>query len=634
MDSSTKKRIINSSKDEFMHFLDQDNTKQILELLDKEGIAYLKKSDNPEGYFGPKERMYYIFGRSKYVNELFLNQDFLDLFLNMYLDYFKCSLGYLNKNTYDLILKRCVELKKDLSFTSKLIDQFGKSYQVELIKNWKYPGELLYEVFKNCENLAPEILKKFDIDLLSHDIDINRVISNGKRLYDWNLHAKSRNQEPIETMYLSSKMLNKKVAEKLWEENTLYAYRKIINEATYSGNPEILNEYAKEKEEEIIAGNVVPKPYDTLKQFIDAFKTSDSYEDVFFDFVEKMYHEWSKLIDEKDAENIIGLIKEHNLKEAESLIDQKIEEVKSDCIIDYHFEEISFNILTDLNELLEFYYAGNIQIPDDRLDLYQKILHIDELSDEDKIELHSTLKNHNMIEDFYDDMAFARKIVRDAIKDYALTKDELADFRDDKLSEEYGVDVYNIEDNPFFAIVKSGRHPDEYMPSGHSYSLIGNGCIATFVAPEENTTFVYDAEDLDSDQIMHVFPDDSFTSPRSFGSAEISTRRVEQLMMPDELTYETPHYNELLILEQGKTPTDLDKKIPKLKRMALYCRDQITEDAVKTAQINGVGIVLINTKNYNKGIEMPASVYRHLGKNTYFDYNYDGSSRDVRERRR
>ena len=68
--------------------------------------------------------------------------------------------------------------------------------------------------------------------------------------------------------------------------------------------------------------------------------------------------------------------------------------------------------------------------------------------------------------------------------------------------------------------------------------------------------------------------------------------------------------------------------------MALYCRDQITEDAVKTAQINGVGIVLINTKNYNKGIEMPASVYRHLGKNTYFDYNYDGSSRDVRERRR
>ena len=108
MDSNTKKRIINSSKDEFMKFLDQDNTKQILELLDEEGVAYLKESDNPEGYFGPKERMYYIFCHSKYVNELLLSQDFLDLFLNMNLDYFKCSLGHLNKTTYDLILKRCV----------------------------------------------------------------------------------------------------------------------------------------------------------------------------------------------------------------------------------------------------------------------------------------------------------------------------------------------------------------------------------------------------------------------------------------------------------------------------------------------------------------------------------------------
>ena len=36
--------------------------------------------------------------------------------------------------------------------------------------------------------------------------------------------------------------------------------------------------------------------------------------------------------------------------------------------------------------------------------------------------------------------------------------------------------------------------------------------------------------------------------------------------MPDELLYNKRTYNEILILEHGRTQTDIDSRIPKLKK--------------------------------------------------------------------
>ena len=43
MDSVTKIKIINSSKSEFLDFLDNDYNGEILNLLDDEGVELLKK---------------------------------------------------------------------------------------------------------------------------------------------------------------------------------------------------------------------------------------------------------------------------------------------------------------------------------------------------------------------------------------------------------------------------------------------------------------------------------------------------------------------------------------------------------------------------------------------------------------
>ena len=91
--------------------------------------------------------------------------------------------------------------------------------------------------------------------------------------------------------------------------------------------------------------------------------------------------------------------------------------------------------------------------------------------------------------------------------------------------------------------------------------------------------------------------------------------------MPEQLlslskTYNS--YNEILLLEKGKTPTDIDKSIDKLKRVALYCVDEIRKQDIESAKRNGTGIVLVKSSDY---------IYDNLvGDNNYLsndlDYNY------------
>ena len=83
-------------------------------------------------------------------------------------------------------------------------------------------------------------------------------------------------------------------------------------------------------------------------------------------------------------------------------------------------------------------------------------------------------------------------------------------------------------------------------------------------------------------------------------------------MTPDELMYQTgSHYNEILLLERGRESTDMDVSIPQLEKIALYCVDEIRRQDIEVAKQNGVGIFLVDSSKYNKGIDMPKGIYRH-----------------------
>ena len=630
MDSDKKRKIINSSKGEFINFLNNDYNGEIINLLDDEGVDYLKEYIDIEG------RITYILSWSKYANSLFNNQRFLDLFLSTDISNYYATLSMLDERTCNLIVNRCIELNKDMKFISELIGYFNKDYQLKFIDKYDYPNDLIYEMLKRRPNIVgKKILEKYNIDLLSHNISIKNLVDAGKSLaFD---EMAKRNGDSyvssgVEIFFLSSDLLNMDVAQKLWNELNVYEYRFLINDANYCGDPTNLNNYAKTKEEEFILNKEYPESYKNIFNMINKLSNLDSssneYHDIFRNLIRQIQ------IFPNEYTNLRELIFNGEFDEVINLITKSLEEKKSDYIIDYHFEENYYNVMYDLRELLEFYYAGNIDIPKDRLYLYQQILNIDMLSSEEKIELHNKLKQYNMIEIFYDDMSFARRKVRESLKDYAMVKDELIKYKDEELSNEYGVDVYNINDNPFFAIVKSGIRADDSLPVGHSYSLVGNGCISVFGDLNSSNTYVYDATNLNPEQIVHIFPRDSFTMYKPFSFTSNATNRVEQLMMPDELLYNKRTYNEVLILEQGKKQTDIDSRIPKLKRIALYCVDKITAKDVEMAKINDMGIMLINSKNYNKGIELPASVYRHLGNDDFNEYMQNGASYEIEKHKK
>lgn len=630
MKSVTKIKIINSNKQDFLDFLDNDYNGKILNLLDDEGVELLKKNSYIE------DRITYILNYSNYVDLLFNNQKFLDLFLSTDISKYYASLKNLNNKTYDLIVNRCLELNKDVNLTGQLISYFNKDYRLKFIDKYDYPNDLIYEMLKrNPKLLGKKILEKYNIDLLSHNIPVGGLVAAGKSLSFEDMTKRkgySYVNSSGEVFYLSSDLLNMDVAKKLWNELNVYEYRFLINDANYCGDPTNLNNYAKTKEEEFILNTDYPKIYQNIFNMINKLSNLDSssneYHNIFRNLIRQIQ------IFPNEYTNLRMLIFNGEFDEAINLITKSLDEKKSDYIIDYHFEENYYNVMYDLRELLEFYYAGNIDIPEDRLYLYQKIVNIDMLSSQEKIELHNELKQYNMMEIFYDDMTFARKQVREALKDYAMVKDELVKFKDEELSNEYGVDVYNINDNPFFAIVKSGIRFEDSLPVGHSYSLVGNGCISVFGSLKNSNTYVYDASDLNPEQIVHIFPKDSYTLYQPFSFTEKATDRVEQLMMPDELLYNKRTYNEVLILEQGSMQTDIDSRIPKLKRIALYCVDQITAKDVETAKIHNIGIMLINSKKYNKGIEMPSSIYRHLGNDDFNTYMSNGDSYEIEEHKK
>lgn len=630
MKSVTKIKIINSNKQDFLDFLDNDYNGKILNLLDDEGVELLKKNSYIE------DRITYILNYSNYVDLLFNNQKFLDLFLSTDISKYYASLKNLNNKTYDLIVNRCLELNKDINLTGQLISYFNKDYRLKFIDKYDYPNDLIYEMLKrNPKILGKKILEKYNIDLLSHNIPVGGLVAAGKSLSFEDMTKRkgySYVNSSGEVFYLSSDLLNMDVAKKLWNELNVYEYRFLINDANYCGDPTNLNNYAKTKEEEFILNTDYPKIYqnifDMIKKLSNLDSSSNEYRDIFRNLIRQIQ------IFPNEYTNLRMLIFNGEFDEVINLITKSLDEKKSDYIIDYHFEENYYNVMYDLRELLEFYYAGNIDIPEDRLYLYQKIVNIDMLSSQEKIELHNELKQYNMMEFFYDDMTFARKKVREALKDYAMVKDELVKFKDEELSNEYGVDVYNINDNPFFAIVKSGIRFEDSLPVGHSYSLVGNGCISVFGSLKNSNTYVYDASDLNPEQIVHIFPEDSYTLYQPFSFTEKATDRVEQLMMPDELLYNKRTYNEILILEQGSMQTDIDSRIPRLKRIALYCVDQITAKDVETAKIHNIGIMLINSKKYNKGIEMPSSIYRHLGNNDFNTYMSSGDSYEIEEHKK
>ncbi len=602
-----RENIINLySKSDFMDFLESDREGKILELFNEEGINIISKSSLK------KERISYILTYSSYKNELLQNVNFLDMFLNTDITYYYASLGHLDFKTYNIILKRCIELNKDVDMIAKLFSYFNIDYKLNIIEEKILSQELIYNILKvDNPQVIQKIIENYNIDLLSHDINLQHFFSNAKESVLIAQAKRNLDELSVSSIEVPSTMITKEMADSLWDKYDIFAIRAIINDAEYCTDASLLNSCIKKKEDQIINNCLNSRLVSPFDEIYETFKKCKIEEKKFeqgiinddreyYNYRRKIISLLNKIGDQNIFYELNKLYNENNFDELETRLEVMSNNTLSNYIIDYHFEENYHNIMIDMRELLQFYYDGHIALPEERVELYNKTSNIDYLTTEEKLELYIYLKNFNMIEQFYDDMAMARYIVAEAIKEYSLSSGTLKQYRDDKLSEQYGVDVYVVNGNPFFGIVKTGRHRLDELPAGHSYSLIGNAGIAVFGDPKDSRTYLYDADSMNPEQLVHAFPYDSYTYYHPFEYSTNATSRVNIFAMPDELVETSSSYNELLILEKGKRDMGTDEFIPELKRIALYCLDEIREQDVRIAKEENVGIFLIDSSKYKK----------------------------------
>ena len=94
-------------------------------------------------------------------------------------------------------------------------------------------------------------------------------------------------------------------------------------------------------------------------------------------------------------------------------------------------------------------------------------------------------------------------------------------------------------------------------------------------------------------------------------------------MMPNEITGLSAHsYSELLILEKGEKQTNIDERIPELKRIALYCMDEIRNKDVQVAKAAGVGIILVKSKKYFENHDYYKDKYDYIYDSRGHNFNY------------
>jgi len=606
------------NKGKFMDFLQNDTTGEVLQLFDNEYMNLLNNCSYKE------DIICYILTYSKYANELFKNQRFLKLFLNSNTNSYYASMNNLSTETYDLILNTIDISNKEIKFIT-LFKYFPVEYQLKLLDSWPYPNDLLYNIL-NQQNVVVinKILEKYNIDLSNDKLDIENLIAYGKESYYYSMERQNLNCEKTDTITIPPRMITDELCNKLWKEYDIFKLRALINDAVHITDPTKINDYVKSKEEVIILNSTshdMLNPFYELYSYFNKIVNSTNEDERYYN--QKEYFELCKKIDSYIINDINETFSNEGLTGVENYFKKLSSNMISNYIIDYHFEENYHNIMIDIRELLNFYFSGNIDLSEKKVELYNKLSNIDYLEIEEKIELHNMLKKINIMEMFYDDMSLSRKIVNEALKEYSLSSESIKQYRNEKLSKEYGIDVYTIQDNPFFALVKTGNNSQgDQLPTGHSFSLIGYGGITVFGDINDSNTYLYDVDNLNPEQIVHTYPFDSFTLFKPFSLAPKSTNRVNTLMMPDELMQQTGQkYNEILILEKGIQTTDIDKSIPRLQKMALYCIDIIKEQDVERAKQEGIGIFLVNSKNYHKPDIERSNIYRHNNLN-YWDYKY------------
>ena len=578
-----KEKLINSdNRHLFTWLVNDDIDGKILPLiLDAEGLEILKQSTYSYDRLGALLQC-----GNKFLSALFSNEEFSKYVLDN-LDNVFYNLGNLEEEASVKFVNYAIRKAPDK--TVGILSHISDESCTKILKN-------LYLTRNQTKSLMVSLNKKgFEqivnttmyIDLLD-SFDFYQLI----KVFSHNIHLSDRlinNKDFVEKI---STMFDPKVYRFLVDKIEPASDATKIEEARHEFYDEQIKGFDKESGMLPIFKSI----YDKVIEFNSGdYSINDIYncvkdynffgsEDLVFTYSNEIIHLFKKT--EK--------LQEYFREQSRALL--------TDIIIDYHFKENYDTVLKDMKQMVEFQSSSGV-IKEDRLKAYIDILSLDDMEYDQCVELHNRLKSSNWIENFYDDYSDSKSKVADMINDVILTEEKLSKYRI-PYSDEVGVNIYVLDGDPFYALVKSYKTLKKnsiltkdsiiHTPTS-SISLDSSDKLNTFGDPRECYNVIYSR--MIPNQLIHSYPVDSFTSPSKTQNGYESSSRINQLLAPEQLVRSSPHYNELFITERPDYKKEYSY-LEQLPILGIYCYDNITEQDIESARNLGVGIVCVKTKAY------------------------------------
>ena len=418
---------------------------------------------------------------------------------------------------------------------------------------------------------------------------IERLLNNKIQSIDNDIFVKQFEQIVNKGVNIPEKLITSNLVYKILKSRSLFENRILIENFSKNNDVELFNKCLKGIEQNMIDTGLISK-YDTLLKELENFEYSENNRSEFVYII----NETKFSSDVKDALRRAF----PNRGKISEIIKNEINVELSDIIIDYHFNDISYNVFLDIKELLNFQLTNGVSIPVEHLKIYRDVLNIDKLSIKEKINLHNMLKEKNISEMFYDDYSSSRDKMYQEISNSILDKNKIEQFRDVWLSDKYWVTVYKFDGQDFFGLIRKSvyTNPKPWVV-GSSFSLVWTDCIWVIGGDCGSRTFLY--EWLKPEQIQHIYPSDSYTNLLYEAWSMKNSNNVARILKsPSDFLKATRDYNELLVFRDWTKQSGTYWNIWTLKPIALYCYDKITPRDIEVAKRENVGIMLINTDAY------------------------------------
>lgn len=585
-DDRIKNKLINSDYKYDFVFLSQEESDIVLYLLNGNGVNLLKESLNCDINLNS-----ILTSTKEYVNKLFNNDEFVNLVIenikNKRVNYY-----YLNNNLANLLYNK-IEKKDKIN----LIGCVSGDAQLYIIKNNEIAKENFWESLSLLNGKAAQLLiNKTNYKLSFSNLSTADLYSYSKK----------------ELSFPHYMFEEKKFISNISDNYDINYTRFIINNFSKYNDLSSIEKSKKERLNDNINtlnNELLPK-YEKLYMILDYLIKNNKLEyDTIKESIYSIFENESNIFLQNLNADVISCLSSDNKNELLDFLKNESNVTLGNLIIDYHFKELPLNVKKDINELVSFEKSGGSTLSKEDLTLYEQILNIDNLSYNEKINLHQKLSQINMVEKFYDDIRNAKNKMYENINNVILKKDNIGNFKNNELSNKYGVNIYTLDGTPFYALVKSvGTLKGEILnevklhsrKDGGSFSIDSGYKLNTFNKPNYTYNLAYDG--FSSEQVVHAFTEDSYSNYDR--NSEDTTPKINKIMMPYEFVTESPYYNELVISQVNeKKTTEMDDKIPMLKPFAIYCYDEICANDIESAKRLGLDIILINTKKYNVNIQ-------------------------------